>query len=535
MFRFFSLITPVILSLLTHPLASPSDFEKKVADFWAADAHHKRVLGKVSGWAEKYHTDKVISAASSEEIQELIEQIYSLRQAVRGLNQLALPLHTRILKMNRFLSLYAEPESSAQTRLILQSIQLDKNELLSLLLSTLADLVMYEQVSFLYHLSHQDGTLIRRLNEIIVVGKRDHFDRLQEAWLSVYKRKEFNRSLALLDNHKAALDRMEKEGYLFLKTLRSRLETHMVEELRKSQGFWGRIGQYFKSAYERLKNGSRKKMAWMEYHLSKIFGNIVGSVNYQRLLKSVSKTELEYLVSEVLQPGDIIVEKTRGAITDNLIPGHYGHLALFIGSPEQIKAIELKDGSFLIKHPVMQAHLTQLKEGKTLVEALRPGTWLNDLKNWTVSDIAVLRPESYPKEYLGHVLLEAIQYANTAYDFRFDVNTISTAVCSEIPFHSYKGLNFRVYQRAGRFTISPDDVAVLSGPPGQNLENRPLQLIYMNEKTKRLSREQMFPHFLKSLGGAGSDYDRIPENDHSYPGLESSWTEFLRSQGKSRF
>ena len=535
MIRSLSFITLIALSIVTCPLALPTEIEQQVASFWKADARHKEVLGRVSSWAEKYKTARVISAASSEEIQGLIEEIYALRQAVRGLNQLVLPLHTRILKMNRFENLYAEPDNPTQMRLRLQSVRLDQNELLSLLLSTLGDLIMYEQVSFLYHLSQHDRTLIRRLNEIVVIGKRDHFDRLQEAWLSVYKRKEFNRSLALLDNHKNILDRMEKEGFLFLKALRRRLETHMVEELRKSQGFWGRIGQYFKSAYERIKNGSRKKLAWMEYHLSKVFGFIVGSVNYQRLLKSVPKKELDYLVREVLQPGDIIVEKTRGAITDNIIPGHYGHLAMFIGSPEQIKCIELRDGSSLIEHPILQSYLPQLEEGKTLVEALRPGTRLNNIREWTVSDIAILRPVSYPREYLGHVLLQAIQYTDTAYDFRFDVNTISTAVCSEVPFHSYKGLNFRVYERAGRFTISPDDVAVLTGPPGENLKNRPLQLVYMNEKTKRLSQAKIFSRFLNSLKAAGSKYNQVPENDPSYPGLESSWAELITAHTTSRF
>ena len=47
-----------------------------------------------------------------------------------------------------------------------------------------------------------------------------------------------------------------------------------------------------------------------------------------------------------------------------------------------------------------------------------------------------------------------------AYDFNFDVETTGTIVCSELPYHVYPGVDWTTEEQLGRFTISPDHVAL---------------------------------------------------------------------------
>jgi len=236
-------------------------------------------------------------------------------------------------------------------------------------------------------------------------------------------------------------------------------------------------------------------------------------------MHSISKEELERVKAEVLQPGDVIVEKTAGAITDKFIPGHFGHVAVYVGRPEQLEGILLSDGTALLDHPIVQARISELENGATTMEAVRPGTRLEDITHWTITDLAVLRPSSYPKKYLGDVILKSLSYAGTKYDFNFDVNTESIVVCSELPYQTFRGITFRIAQKAGRWTISPDDVAVLAGPQEEDVPNRPFRLVYFNHETKVIPEAEMFELY-RELVDVDSNYNQVPANDHRYSELQ---------------
>jgi len=497
---------------LAVPTAKPLEAaipngENMASQLWGFDEQGRKFMQDVSIWLEENKALEQIRGQKSKEIKDLIRRYYEFTSDLKHFSDSCRDADRYNNSVRKFHLLYDEESKS-----------ISDLQLMHKLISTLADLLIFENLRFQYKVVESNPSLQQKLNELEVDGKTDHYSNLIKNWLSRGARLRFSKTLDLLDEKKTRLDQLESDGELYLIALRDRLDTTLVEEIRDSSTLWGRIQGHFKRYLAKFNVRHRKRLNWTEYYISRVFGNAAGSLNMQALLSSISKEDLTKIRDEVLLPGDIIVEKTAGAITDKFIPGHFGHVAVYIGRPEQLSDFKTNDGNPLLKHPMALEYLPLLSQGATTVEAVRPGTRLEDIAHWKITDLAVLRPASYPKEELSHALLKALSYVGTVYDFRFDVNTESVVVCSELPFQIFDGINFRTHKQAGRWTISPDDIAVLAGPSGQNTEDRPFELQYFIHETKEVPENKRFQLY-RDLLDVDSDYSRVPINKHVYEGF----------------
>jgi len=160
----------------------------------------------------------------------------------------------------------------------------------------------------------------------------------------------------------------------------------------------------------------------------------------------------------VLQPGDILLEKTPFALTDKTIPGHFGHAAVYIGTKEQLNELGI------LQMAVVQKNMAKIESGHGVVEALRSGVELNSLQNFmNVDDVAILRPKNLSIEDRRQAVTLALGNLGKAYDFNFDVNTTDTIVCSELIYIVYPQVDFVTKNVLGSFSITPDDIAQRAG------------------------------------------------------------------------
>ncbi len=193
---------------------------------------------------------------------------------------------------------------------------------------------------------------------------------------------------------------------------------------------------------------------------SKGFGNLVGAFEFRKG-KLFDQPQWVDFVNERLQPGDILLEKTPFRVTDKFIPGHFGHVALYVGTAEQLKALGLWD------HLSVVPYHAELSRGRTIVEALRDGTQINSVAHFlNIDDLAILRPKpgSIPHEDVLQAIQLAFTHVGKRYDFGFDTNTWDTIVCSELAFQTYVNVEWPFGKTLGSYTISPDDVAIMAGP-----------------------------------------------------------------------
>jgi len=88
---------------------------------------------------------------------------------------------------------------------------------------------------------------------------------------------------------------------------------------------------------------------------SKIFGNSVGLVETRKGKLYNNKTILTHINSKI-KSGDILLEKTPFRLTDSLIPGYWGHVAIYTGTVEELKKLGIWE------HPVVQKYHQHIKK-----------------------------------------------------------------------------------------------------------------------------------------------------------------------------
>lgn len=187
---------------------------------------------------------------------------------------------------------------------------------------------------------------------------------------------------------------------------------------------------------------------------SQFFGNTLGRFQ-SRKGKLYDSFFVENQLQELLQPLDVVLEKTPFRLTDRFIPGHYGHNAIYIGTKEQLTDLGLWD------HPVVKKfHDIIEKEGKLIVEALRPGVQINTIKHFLdIDDLAVMRRKELTDDFIKSGIIMTLKQVGKRYDFNFNVETQDTLVCSELIYMVYTYDIFVTERTLGRWTINPDSVA----------------------------------------------------------------------------
>ena len=229
-------------------------------------------------------------------------------------------------------------------------------------------------------------------------------------------------------------------------------------------------------------------------NISMIFGNSVGLYE-QRKGKLFGDEKSLKKLSNILQPLDIILEKTPFRLTDKLIPGHFGHVAIWVGGEEELKELDLWDNEIVAKyHHELN---TSNSETASVVEALRDGVQLNTLSEFmNVDDVAILRPVfsiNNEKDKIREALLLTFRQLGKKYDFNFDVNTTDKIVCSELAYVSFPSIDWNTEKTLGRYTISPDNVAKLCW------QNKPLKLISFYHDGNEINKKKSLPLLIKLM------------------------------------
>src|SRR5690606_29067670 len=148
--------------------------------------------------------------------------------------------------------------------------------------------------------------------------------------------------------------------------------------------------------------------------------------------------------------------------TDRFIPGHFGHVAFWLGQPEELISFTVQHEGReipLLDHPAMLPYLERFSQGKLVLEALRePGVTMNTLEHFMdIDDFLVLRSSEVQEP--GEKILTAVKQFGKPYDFNFDIETEEAIVCSELIYMVLDEVSWPTDRSMGRYTISPDHIA----------------------------------------------------------------------------
>ena len=190
-------------------------------------------------------------------------------------------------------------------------------------------------------------------------------------------------------------------------------------------------------------------------------GNAVGLVETRKGYLAELPAEKRAVMAAQLRPLDVLLEKTPFRLTDKSIPGHYGHVAIWVGDEAALRELDLWE------NPLVRPHHDAIRNGARIVEALRPGVQINTFDHFlNIDDLLVLRRRELTLAQTRDALLRAFAQIGKAYDFNFDVESDKRIVCSELAFVVFANDDWPSSRILGRASISPDQVAVKARPGG---------------------------------------------------------------------
>lgn len=153
-----------------------------------------------------------------------------------------------------------------------------------------------------------------------------------------------------------------------------------------------------------------------------------------------------------LQPGDILVVRQDGFLSNVFLPGFWPHAVLWLGPEEAWTKLRLEDGTRLGDDPLVRAVLPRFRAATDehglparCIEAVSEGVVFSSVAHALGKDYAAaLRPE-LPEHAVAAAIKRALALHGRPYDFDFDFGTDDRVVCTELVYRAYDpDLNFRV-------------------------------------------------------------------------------------------
>ena len=159
----------------------------------------------------------------------------------------------------------------------------------------------------------------------------------------------------------------------------------------------------------------------------------------------------------VLEPGDILLVRREGYLSNIGIPGFWPHAVLYVGTPDErqrtfagpevaawVESRGQADGNFEAllarTYPAAYAQAIAVDGGapRRALEAISEGVVFTTLEHAAGADhVAALRPRLSAVEKAA-AILRAFGYAGRPYDFNFDFRTDAVLVCSELVYKAYE-------------------------------------------------------------------------------------------------
>ncbi|MFT6069569.1 MAG: hypothetical protein ACJAT2_001017 [Bacteriovoracaceae bacterium] len=285
--------------------------------------------------------------------------------------------------------------------------------------------------------------------------KKKELRKYIQSLLSKKHQKMLNRASKGFDNFPTWRNRHRTRNSLFAK-IESEITKLNSKNFVSSKDPARNLRSELRKAYR--KDGFKNFLTFSLHHISGFVGNIAGAIKWRKGWL-YNREEVNNEIYAHLEPLDMITEKTPFILTDTLIPGHFGHNAIWLGTKEQLIAYGLWN------HPKIKPVQHMIEKGYSIIESDRTDTHLRKLEDFMkVDEFAIMRNKnifSKNKDDVDKIYDVALRQLGKTYDFNFDVETTDKLVCSELLYQSFGHVAWPTEKYVGRTTISPDNVGEL--------------------------------------------------------------------------
>jgi len=168
-----------------------------------------------------------------------------------------------------------------------------------------------------------------------------------------------------------------------------------------------------------------------------------------------SKQAAQTAILDVLQPLDIVLVSSKGKRSGQMIPGLFGHAAVYLGTQQELQRLGLWSS------PKVQPHSARIRNGQVFIEADAEGVHLSKASVVLNTDaVAILRPRFGGLPQQRRAVLDYYSAIGMKFDFLFDVDSPDCTFCTELIHRVMPQLDLPIMEIYGIRTIIPDSVAV---------------------------------------------------------------------------
>lgn len=188
---------------------------------------------------------------------------------------------------------------------------------------------------------------------------------------------------------------------------------------------------------------------------TRVWGFISDQLKWRNGRLNKNQEALE-LVKSSLKPLDLIYEKRDFTLSNYTIPGHWGHVAVWLGTKEELIELGVWDKDFFA--PFRRF----VEEGKNIVEVRKKGVNASSLENFmNLDEVAITRVKDVASN-AESILTELVDQIDKKYDFTFNAQSTDKLTCSEFIAFSYGDIRWPETKALFQISIKPDDLALLT-------------------------------------------------------------------------
>ena len=389
----------------------------------------------------------------------------------------ALNIVDRVVKVIDTNQCWQEADSSRM--LDLDLIPLEKKlRIKGAILSLSGALMLYDSYQMIVAVANEDARIRRVLNQSdIGYGiQEDQLAAITDEFLSFQNLSSIKEAIVFYEQNRKSIQagaQVDDDlAYLDL-LIQSSHSYAVLRSLSLDDMITGRIGTQDDTIRDNLNALNRSAVNGV----SKLFGNAVGVVEVRKGKLYRNKSAASQILKQI-QAGDILLEKTPFRLTDKMIPGHWGHAAIWVGNEQELKNLGIWNSSLVKKYR------KQIQNQQMIVEALRDGTKMNTLDHFlNIDDLVILRKKNLTDQEKRKIIELTLRQVGKPYDFNYDVETTDKIVCSQLVYLAYTDIDWPTDNVAGRYTISPDNIALKS------LDDGELEIILLFSDGKPITKD----------------------------------------------
>jgi hypothetical protein len=209
---------------------------------------------------------------------------------------------------------------------------------------------------------------------------------------------------------------------------------------------------FFKAGFYSLYRHN-DRISSLFYNIFPYAGNSLFGKVGNRITNRVKQRKYATQLLSVIQPYDILISKSPGHLSAAVIPGYFGHAAIWLGDKVPSKRKKIMD--VLIKERGARYKLRE----KGMAEALRSGVQLSNLEEYADGEVfVILRPTNLSADQQTKITENTIKQLHKKYDFNFDIESPDMINCTELVYLAYDFIDWKVRYYMGRYTLFPDDL-----------------------------------------------------------------------------